>query len=355
MIDQKRQPPLKQVMLTGLLTVSLAGFSASVFAAPPAQECPDGTVYYAKYEVDGGWENPPGSEGLELDPVPSENENSGTWTSTSGTEIAAIIVKAGNDPIQVTEYDPPVTSGSYSYPSPPAISHITFCVKDGVVPPQNKGVCVLNYDTLAPQSGLVPRILNQLGPWEVPERDGDPIWRGDPPAPTVPDPWTMEPIARFLSCYQTRFLDETLVTGERCRVMVGMEFPKHGVLARVLDAYWFPWAVNCKELIDGGYLPGNVKLLATGVNLTAKLIGNNDQVKLKLTTTAEPDTAKLLILRGINHDNGGTEIEIACDGKEFDSGSSQYTCIDTPAADSYRAAEKEYDGSFIVYDEVTPE
>jgi len=35
-------------------------------------------------------------------------------------------------------------------------------------------------------------------------------------------------------------------------------------------------------------------------------------------------------------------------------GGSPYTCTDDVVADTYRAAEIEYDGSLIIYDEVTP-
>jgi hypothetical protein len=97
--------------------------------------------------------------------------------------------------------------------------------------------------------------------------------------------------------------------------------------------------------------PAPTKLLATGVNLTATPNGTGG-VDLELTTFAEPDTAALLILRGDLRENGGTEIDVAC---SFASGGSPYTCTDDVAADTYRAAEVEYDGSFIIYDEVTQE
>ncbi|MCK5522373.1 MAG: hypothetical protein KAI83_04485, partial [Thiomargarita sp.] len=50
--------------------------------------------------------------------------------------------------------------------------------------------------------------------------------------------------------------------------------------------------------------------LATGVNLIATKNGGG--VDLTLTTSAEPDTAALLILRGNKLSNGGTEIDVAC-------------------------------------------
>jgi hypothetical protein len=90
--------------------------------------------------------------------------------------------------------------------------------------------------------------------------------------------------------------------------------------------------------------------LATGVNLTAT-VNESGGVDLTLTTSAEPDTAALLILRGDKLGNGGTEIDVACG---FASGGSPYTCTDDSAADTYRVVEMEYDGSLITYDEVTP-
>jgi hypothetical protein len=98
-------------------------------------------------------------------------------------------------------------------------------------------------------------------------------------------------------------------------------------------------------------LPFSDSLLATGVELTATTNAAGG-VDLTLTTTAEPGTAALLILRGDQLGNGGTEIDVACD---FASGGSPYTCTDDSAADTYRAAEIEDDGSLIIYGEVTPE
>jgi hypothetical protein len=92
-------------------------------------------------------------------------------------------------------------------------------------------------------------------------------------------------------------------------------------------------------------------LLATDVDLTATL-NDTGGVNLTLSTSAEPNTAALLILRGKKLDNGGTKIDVAC---EFHSGASPYTCTNDVVADTYRVAEIEYDGSLILYDEVTAE
>jgi hypothetical protein len=84
-------------------------------------------------------------------------------------------------------------------------------------------------------------------------------------------------------------------------------------------------------------------LLATDVNLTATLNGSG--VDLTLTTSAEPDTAKLLILRGEKRGNDATEVTVVC---EFPSGGSPYTCTDNAVGYDYRAAEIEYDGSLLI-------
>jgi hypothetical protein len=212
------------------------------------------------------------------------------------------------------------------------------------------GVCVLNYDTLAPQSGEVPRILNQLGSWEVPEPPAAPIWQGDSPSPEVVNPWEMEPVVRFLSCYEHRFLPSLAdgrrlpVTRENCLGMVDESFIKHDIEAMVKDAYWFPWAVDCDGLRARGIITSGVKTLATGVELTAteNLTGGVD---LELTTTAEPDTAALLIIRQEKRGNHATEITVVC---EFPSGGSPYTCTDNVVGNHYRVGEIEYDGSSIV-------
>ncbi len=70
-----------------------------------------------------------------------------------------------------------------------------------------------------------------------------------------------------------------------------------------------------------------------------------------LKISFEPDIAALTILRGKKLDNGGTEIDVVC---RFASGGSPYTCTDAVVGDNYRVLETEYDGSVIVYDEVTP-
>ena len=136
------------------------------------------------------------------------------------------------------------------------------------------------------------------------------------------------------SCYQRHFQGE-----DACKKIIGTSIftvPDE----KVTNAVWYD-NQNCADL--------GIELLATGVNLTA--IKNGSGVDLTLTTNAEPDTAAMLILRGDQLDNGGTEIDVAC---SFASGGSQYTCTDDPAADTYRAAEIEYDGSLIIYNEVTP-
>ncbi|MEK8022148.1 MAG: hypothetical protein VSS75_035170, partial [Candidatus Parabeggiatoa sp.] len=88
-------------------------------------------------------------------------------------------------------------------------------------------------------------------------------------------------------------------------------FTKHGILATVIDTYWFEWADSCAQLRRIRILPRGVETLATGVDLTATKNGSG--VDLTLTTTAEPDTAALLILSGDKLDNGGTKIDVACD------------------------------------------
>jgi len=137
------------------------------------------------------------------------------------------------------------------------------------------------------------------------------------------------------SCYQRIFQGK-----DACEGIIGTSIftvPDK----EVTDAVWYD-NQNCAEL--------GVKLLATDVELTATLNGNGG-VDLTLTTSAEPNTAALLILRGDKLGNGGTEINTVCG---FASGDFQYTCTDDTMADTYRAAEVEYDGSLIIYDEVTP-
>lgn len=84
-------------------------------------------------------------------------------------------------------------------------------------------------------------------------------------------------------------------------------------------------------------------LLATNVDLMATLNGTG--VDLTLTTSTEPDTAALLILRGERRGNDATKVSVVC---EFPSGGSPYTCTDNVVGDVYYAAEIEYDGSFII-------
>jgi hypothetical protein len=87
-----------------------------------------------------------------------------------------------------------------------------------------------------------------------------------------------------------------------------------------------------------------MKLLATGVELTATENATGG-VDLTLSTTAETDTLKLLILRGEKRGNDATEITVVC---EFPSGGSPYTCTDNVVGYDYRAAEIEDDGSILV-------
>ncbi len=120
----------------------------------------------------------------------------------------------------------------------------------------------------------------------------------------------------------------------------------------------FPQSQVCGVMAPNGWWVGfdevNVKLLATGVELTATKNGSG--VDLTLTTSAEQDTAALSILRGNKLGNGGTAIGVACSfASSGDSSSgSSYTCTDAVVGDNYRVLETEYDGDIIVYDEVTP-
>ncbi len=135
------------------------------------------------------------------------------------------------------------------------------------------------------------------------------------------------------SCYQWHHQGD-----EACKATVGTTFTPPG--ETVTSAKWNP-----------GEKCSTGTLLATGVELTATKNAAGG-VDLTLTTTAEPGTAAMLILRGDQLGNGGTEIDVAC---SFASGGSPYTCTDAVAADTYRAAEIEYDGSLIIYGEVTSE
>ncbi len=164
---------------------------------------------------------------------------------------------------------------------------------------------------------------------------------------TVKEAWEPVVIDRFLSCYERKSrqaCEATVVTTKHIWYPV-----PDGQDAEVTSAHWFEEAESCAQLRRMGILPREVKLLATGVNLTATVNGNG--VDLTLTTSAEPDTAALSILRGEKLENGGTKINVVC---EFHSGGSPYTCTDTVVGDNYRVLETEYDGDLIVYDEVTP-
>jgi hypothetical protein len=279
----KRQSPLKNAMLTGLLTVSLAGFTVPVFAGgSPAEECEEhGASYFAKcdFNKDGICVKDPDSKG---DVTIVGDETSGTWSSETAIDI--MIVKGGQlrDP---TMYDPAENNGSYDNDGieNKDISHLTFCVYEQ----QQQGACVVTFEDEETQS-----------------------------------------------CYQWHHQGD-----EACQATVGTTLTPPGM--EVIGAEWH-LNDNCKNL--------GVKLLATGVSLTAKVAGK--KVKLELTTSAEPDTAALTILRGNKLGNGGTEIDVAC---SFASGGSPYTCTDDVVGDTYQVLETEYDGSVIVYGEVTPE
>lgn len=92
-----------------------------------------------------------------------------------------------------------------------------------------------------------------------------------------------------------------------------------------------------------------VRLLATDVTLNVSKNGN--QVNLTLTTSAEPNAAKFIILRGDKLNNGGTAMSTAC---SFASGGSPYTCTDNVVGNTYRVLEIEDTGRVILYNEVTP-
>jgi hypothetical protein len=189
------------------------------------------------------------------------------------------------------------------------------------------GVCVLDFADIPANYNPYPLYFNQNGWFD----------HGAPPFALAP----IGLVARFLSCYQYK-------TKAWCQGQIG-QF-RDPPAADVTSAHWYD-VDTCNDLRDDGVLPPKeeVELLAKGVELTATKNGN--EVDLTLTTDAEPDTAALLILRGDKLENGGTKIDVAC---SFPSGGSPYTCTDDPAANTYRAAEVEYDGSLIIYDEVTP-
>ncbi len=137
----------------------------------------------------------------------------------------------------------------------------------------------------------------------------------------------------WLYCFEQKFGQ----TQESCDAAVGQEVWVGGHGWMEIERSWFRENTLC---------PGN---LAKDVELTATLNGTG--VNLKLTTSAEPDTAKLLIYRGDMLDNGGTKVKEAC---RFASGGSPYACTDAVVGDTYRVLEIEYDGDIILYDEVTP-
>lgn len=87
------------------------------------------------------------------------------------------------------------------------------------------------------------------------------------------------------------------------------------------------------------------------MELEAKQQGNSNKVGLKLTTSAEPNTAAFKIYRGEQLDNGGMAMTEVC---SFSSGGSPYTCTDNVVGDIYRVLEIEDTGRPILYDEVTP-
>jgi len=331
MSNKKRQSYLKNAILTGLLTASLAGFSTQVFAKPggnPVQECQEhSALYFAKYD----WENDEyvqDSAGGVVNIV--GNATSGTWSSDTAIDI--MIVK-GSTIVAPTQYDPAANNGSFDNNGIEGkdISHITFCVYEQPEP----GTCCLDYNYEPVHGGVGYPGLNLLGfhVHQLPLQD-----------------WAAEELVRYLSCYMYHFPDWLSVTEENCEAAVGKFYPiPDNGKVEVLSAHWFP-GVTFGKLKKLEIVPTSVvKLLATGVNLTATKNGTG--VDLTLSTNAEPDTAALLILRGDKRENGGTEIDVACD---FASGGSPYVCTDAPAADTYRAAEVEYDGSLIIYDEVTP-
>jgi hypothetical protein len=212
----------------------------------------------------------------------------------------------------------------------------------------SNGVCVLNYDTLPPQPIQVPRILNQLGTWEVPQPPEEPIWQGNGDPPSLENPWELEPVERFLGCYQVVLKNGRPVTRANCYAMIDSRIRENEEWATVKDAYWFPWADKCSDLRDANIIGSGVATLATDVDLQIKLAENSNEAQLQLTTSSEENTAEFLILRGNRLKNGGTEIKVAC---QFNSGHSPYRCTDQPSADTYRVVEKEYSGRLIVYDE----
>jgi hypothetical protein len=147
----------------------------------------------------------------------------------------------------------------------------------------------------------------------------------------------------WLGCYQSKYPDQDAcedAVEDPVIIPGGLVIPLTTIY--ITHSWWFE-GTTCAELDPP--MPN----LAKDVKLTATLNGTG--VDLKLTTTAEPDTAGLLILRGDKLTNNGTEINVAC---SFASGGSPYTCTDAVVGDTYRVLEIEYDGGTIIYDEVTP-
>lgn len=235
-------------------------------------------------------------------------------------------------------------------------------------------VVVLNYseEIPVPDGWMGHPVFAQPGYWEfsafpLPSESPYPIPKpGERPTVSWPTDgswndgeWKPIPMPRYLSCYEDVFPNGTLVTIENARalldIVITIRVWRNGKFyiyrdVSVIDVYVISDAKSCAQLKEAGLIPKDVALLATDVDLTATR--NDTGVDLTLTTSAEPDTAALLILRGDKLENGGTEIDVACD---FPSGGSPYTCTDDVVADTYRAAEIEYDGSLILYDEVTAE
>lgn len=200
------------------------------------------------------------------------------------------------------------------------------------------GVCVLNFDVPAPNGWMGYSTLNELGSWNLSVSE------------IMSETWEPVSMDRFLSCYERILPSNLPVTAENCAAMLNQVVPA----GTVLDTYWFynfgdfrNGAGNCQDLRRLEILPKGVKLLATGVELEASK--SEGQVDLTLTTSSENETAQLLILRGEKLENGGTLIKPVC---QFKSGGSPYSCTDDTVGDTYRAAEREYDGDLIVYEEV---
>ncbi len=145
-----KQSHFKNAMMTGMLTVSLAGFTVPVFAKPggnngggnkggggnPIQECQEhGASYFAKYDWEGEYVRSDDSVG-DVDINGNANATSGTWSSNTAIDI--MIVKGGTlrDP---TTYNPAANLGSFDNNGieNKDISHITFCTTEkGSLPPE---------------------------------------------------------------------------------------------------------------------------------------------------------------------------------------------------------------------------